>query len=199
MAQKPKRIYHSVKEFEVDAEKATKVAMDRTLESFKEELKRFIESEVYNAYQPKWYKRTNSLLQDSTLETYIYKNVAKGIGGGIRFNPEYYNSHSERDREFHHGNEIRLLEFGSYLEIMNDSSKLNPNNPYNFPVVERGHFYDDFIKYIDANFNDVFQGYFNAAMGVKPNLMGYSSKKKQSTMNLSSSTSHLASIGTHNV
>lgn len=196
MSQKPKRIYHNIKEFELDAEKATKIAMDRTLEKFKEELKRFIQSMVYNVYQPKWYKRTNSLLQDSTLETYIYKNASKSIGGGIRFNPEYYNNHSERDREFHHGNEIRFLEFGSYLEILNDSSKINPNNPYHFPVVQRGHFYDDFLRYVDANFDETFENYFRAAMGIKPNLKGYSNKNKAFNKNLSSSTSNIPSLST---
>lgn len=190
----PKRIYPSLKEFEADAEKATKVAMDRTLHYFKDELKRFTKACVYDVYTPKWYERTNTLLDDSTLEYYIYKNVSNKIGGGIRFNPSYYNEHSERSK-FQHGNDIRFLPFGSYLEIMNDFTKVNPNNPYHFPIIPRKPFYDIFKKFVEENFDEVFEGYFRAAMGVKPKVISNGQNvKKYTPMNLSSSTSHIPSL-----
>jgi hypothetical protein len=199
MAGLPKRVYHNLKEFEADAEKATKIAMDRTLQYFKDELKRFVKACVYDVYTPKWYERTNTLLEDSTLEYYIYKNVKNKIGGGIRFNPSYYNEHSERDK-FQHGNDIKFLPFQSYLEIMNDFTKVNPNNPYNFPIVPRRPFYDIFKKFIEENFDEVFESYFNAAMGVKPKITAKGHNfKKYTPMNLSESTSQYKSIGTHNI
>lgn len=196
MAQKQARIFHSLREFEDTAEKATKVALNSTLEHLKRDLKEFIKDSIYNAYNPTWYERTNSLLQDSTLEVYIYKNTSNKVGGGIRFNPSYYNSHSGEN--FQHSNEIRMLPFGSFLEIMNDSSLINPNNPYHFPVIERGAFYDNFQKYTNEVYDDLFSYYFNLAMGAKPNLRGIIRKSSQG-MNLSSSTRHISSIGTHNV
>lgn len=195
-ASQTKRVFKSIEEFGEKAEFATKEAIKDTLEEFKTDLKQFIQHDVYDSYNPTWYKdkRTYSLINDTTLETYIYKNTKNAIGGGIRFNDDYYNAHSERDL-FQHGNDVRFLPMTSFLQIMNDSSKLSNKNPYHFPTdIDRGSFWDEFLKYMDENYDEVFQKAFKKHMGIKPSatFSGETSKG----MNLSSSTSHLESVNT---
>ena len=196
--QKPSRIYHNLIEFNQDTERSTKLALERTLYKFKDDLYEFIKSDVYNAYSPKWYERTNSLQDKSTIETYIYKNISNAIGGGIKFNSSYYNEHSDRNL-FQHGNEIQFLPVNSFLAIINDWTLQGNNNPYHFPIIERRSFWDDFLRYVNTNFNDVFAEEFRKAMGIRVSATNKNVGNISNGMNLSSSTSHLKSIDTRNL
>ena len=198
MAKLPTRVYHSLQEFEADAENATKEALKDTLAKAKKVLRELIEEDIYQGYNPTWYKdkRSYSLLDDSTIEDYIYKNTKNAIGGGIRFNKDYYDS--TRDKTlFRHGNDWQFLPFNSFLEIMNDSSKLSPN-PYHFPIIDRMAFYDSFLLYLDLTFERDFKDNFDKYMasgGSKPKPKAIpSSFNYNNSMNLSSSTSQYRSI-----
>ena len=194
MAQKASRVFHSLEEFEAEAEVATKLAMQETAEELKEHLHQFVEQLIYNAYTPTFYERTNSLLDERAIEAYVYKNVKNAIGMGIRFNKAPYEERSNL-RKFQHGNDIRHLEFGSFLEIMNDSSKLH-ENPYHFPTskeIDRGNFYDAFKKYAEENYSEIFHKHFDWRMHRKPNLKGLG-KGTQGNRGLSSSTRNIPSL-----
>jgi len=168
MAKLPSKVFHSVAEFEAEAENAAKNAMQSTINYFKKMLWQFAQDAIYlNAYTRKWYVRTNWLKDENAIETYMYKNMKNTWGGGVRFNKSAYDS-INRDT-FQHGNTADYLEMGSYLEIMNDSSKLH-DNPWHFPTkrkIDRGHFYDDFLKELDDpqyGFIPVYEAFFDAYM-----------------------------------
>ena len=140
MAQLPSRAisvkadYSSIKDFEADAQKATKLALELTLSYFIKELREIIKNYIYNnAYKAKWYERTEWFNDENAIESYIYQNVKDAYGGGIRFNKKTYDAYGDNRNSFQHGNPLKYLEMGSYLAIMNDSSKLHPN-PYGFPT-----------------------------------------------------------------
>ena len=208
-ASKTRRVFKTFEEFEAEMEGITKEATQRTLDTLKEYLRTVIQKNVYDSYNPTWYKdkRTYSLINDATLEAYIYKNVKNQIGGGVRFNSDYYDSHSDRDL-FQHGNDIRFLPMGSFLQIMNNSPKSLHDNPYHFPTdIDRGNFWDEFLDYVDKNYRRIFETHFNTLKLVGGYGVGRGSRVKavaksptsNNSMNLSSSTSHLGSVGTHNV
>lgn len=208
MAQKPSRVYHNFRAFQIDTENATKSAMQSTVNYFKKMLLEFAREDIYNnAYKKKWYDRTDWLKDDNAVEGYIYKNSATRWGGGVRFNKSAYDSVDRSD--FQHGNPLKYLEMGSYLEIMNNSSLLNPNNPYHFPVVRREPFYDDFLKEIKSReygFHAVFRAFFDAAMNMqntgKPTIPKIPKRNKAVSGAIgatSSSTSQYKSLHTSNI
>lgn len=208
------KIYSSLKEFEEDAQKATKIAMKNTLAYFKDKLHDLIEEHIYhNAYDSTWYKRTTYLSQENAILTHVYNNFGKnGIGGSIKFNKELYDNSTDRSwnkdepwKPFQHGNPDRYLELKSYLEIMNDSSLIG--HAFNFPRVERGHFYDEFMEGVKKgnkskdikSFDEVFEEKFNGAMNYqktgRPVIPRRNSTPSSSSVGspFSSSTSHIPS------
>lgn len=212
MAKIPSKVFHSIAEFEGAAENATKKAMNSTVNHFKKVLFEFANNAIYNnAYKAKWYTRTNWLKDENAIESYIFKNMKSSWGGGVRFNKSAYDNISRND--FQHGNTADYLEMGSYLEIMNDSSKLH-NNPWHFPTkkqIDRGHFYDDFLAELDNptyGFENIFYIFFDAFLKseqtgriVIPNIP----KRNKSTSSVgsigatSSSTRQYASLNSRNV
>lgn len=195
MAQLGRRVFHNLQEIQQEGIEATRWALDKTLESMKKRLQKLIESHIYqNAYKRKWYDRTDYLLQDDAIELYTYKNTANEVGCGIRFNKQLYDSIPREP--FQHGNPDRYLEFGSYLAIMNDSSKLH-ENPYHFPtgdVLERGHFYTEFEEWANKNYAEIFK----SKMYIRTHGGGASSERNASgSKSLSSSTSHIPSLNTY--
>lgn len=192
-------VFHSLKEVDESLLKANRIAMKNTLEKLKEDLYDFIENDVYgtvserynqeenlgNLKTVKWSGRTYSLLDPRTVETYIYNAFGKGVGGGIRFNDQAYYQNSNI-HNFVHGNEVwGELAFTSYLEVMNDSSKLKPNR-WHFPTgreLHRRSFMEDFLRYANANFEDIYAGYLNIALGGKIDLRGYGKNKNATTSN----------------
>ena len=196
MAQLGRRVFHNLQEIQQEGIEATRWALKETLKSFKNELQSLIKSHIYeNAYKSKWYDRTNFLLDDEAIELYTYKNTANDIGIGIRFNKQLYDNIPREP--FQHGNPLRYLEMGSYLEIMNDSSKLH-ENPYHFPtgkVLERGQFYTEFQKWADKKYKEIFR---NKMYLYTHGNGGHSEKNASGSRSLSDSTSHIPSLNTYN-
>ena len=168
-------LFHSMKEVDETLLKANRIAMNKTLEKLRKDLYDFIRYDVYGTMSTRYYQegsanstqqwsgRTNSLADPRTVETYIYNAFGKGVGGGIRFNDQVYYQNSD-PHNFVHGNDVwGELAFQSYLEVMNDSSKLRPNR-WHFPTgreLHRQPFMDDFLRYANANFNDIYEGNLN--------------------------------------
>jgi hypothetical protein len=164
MARVPSRVFHNMAEFEAETEMITKNAMKSTVEYFKKMLSEFAQKDIYNnAYKATWYVRSNWLKAEDAIEAYIYKNTKNAWGGGVRFNKSAYDS-IER-RPFQHGNADSYLPMNSYLEIMNDSSKLH-ENPWHFPThteIDRGSFYDEFLdKVKEIGIDTIFKAFFDA-------------------------------------
>lgn len=206
MAGLPSRVFQSFAEFEDAAENATKIALNWTLNYFKNRLREYAKTYIYNnAYKVKWYSRTNWLKEKDAIESYIYKNTKNAIGGGLRFNREVYDNFSE---PFQHGNPVHYLPMNSYLEIMNNSSLLpkSEKNIFHFPTgdeIDRGSFYSDFLNLLDKEWESVFDEKWNDALsyiktGRIPLHTSSSDKTSSVGSSYSSSTSHIKSIGTYN-
>ena len=210
MAKIQSKVFHSLAEFEQEAENATKKAMQSTVNYFKKMLLEFADDAIYkNAYNRKWYVRTGWLKNEDAVETYIFKNMKNSWGGGVRFNKSVYDG-INRDT-FQHGNTADYLEMGSYLEIMNDSSLLH-DNPWHFPTrqqIDRGHFYDDFLAELDDaqyGFKAVFSVFFDAYLKSEqtgritiPNIPRRNKTTTGSVGAISSSTSQYSSVGGRNI
>lgn len=195
------RIFHTLAEFEEEAEQTTKSALIYTLDYFKDKFEDIIEADIYNnAYKATWYNRTNWMKDENALEVYIYKNIKNSIGGGVRFNKQTYEKYGNNRSLFQHGNPYKYLEMNSYLAIMNDSDKLHAN-PYNFPThaeINRGHFYDEFLDLVDAKFDVKFSEFWHFASTGKRDLRGYGNNKR-SVGATSSSTRQYASLHSSNI
>ena len=213
------RVFHNMKEVDETLISANKVALENTLETMKKQLHKFIEEDVYNdvrtstnsaareiygsnyKYKSKWGGRTESLLDDTAIESYIYKAFGKGIGGGIRLNDAKYEKETNLD-EFIHGNRYSgMLAFSSYLEMLNNSRTMLVENPYHFPTgmeLYRRPFWNDFREWVSYNYEKIYAANLRIALGDKPTAIT-SNPTKDTTMNLSSSTSYLKSINTRNV
>ena len=85
------RVFHTLAEFEADAEQTTKAALTYTLDYFKDKFIEIAKAHIYNnAYKAKWYDRTNWLEDENAIEVYIYKNVKNAIGGGVvKLSPDF--------------------------------------------------------------------------------------------------------------
>lgn len=208
---KPIKGYSNIKDFEADAQKAMKKAMESTVKYYSKILLKLAEEHIYkNSYSAKWYERTNWLKNSDAVETQVYNAFGKGIGGSIKFSKSAYDDSTDRGYSknepwiaFQHGNPDRYLEFKSYLEIMNDSSLIG--EAFHFPKVDRGHFYDEFLDICKngnseyVSFDEAITGYFNAAMKTQSTgkISLYSPKKFTGSSSvgspLSSSTSHIPS------
>ena len=177
-----KATFHNLKEVDEALIQANRIAMRNTLEKLRKDLYDFIASDVYSSVNTrydeeslgdlstvKWSGRTYSLLDPRTVETYIYNAFGKGVGGGIRFNDQPYYERSNL-KSFVHGNIYTgEVAFTSFLEIMNDPSKLH-DNPYHFPTgreLKRRSFIDDFLRYANANFEEIYAEFLRVALGGK--------------------------------
>ena len=180
------RIFHSLQEVDETLINANRIALQNTLNDLKDKLREFIEEDVYNnvhtksnvhardifgknyKYQSKWGGRTNSLLDDRSIETYIYNAFGKGVGGGIKFNDVAYDEATDL-KNFIHGNEyFGELAFTSYLEMLNNSRTMLVENPYHFPTgaeLYRRPFWIDFRTWVNFNYNKIFSNYLRMATG----------------------------------
>lgn len=210
------RVFHNMKEVDEAFINANRIATKNTLNTMKKKLHQFIEEDVYNnvytssnfaareiygsnyKYQSKWGGRTGTLLNDNSIEIYIYNAFGKGVGGGIRFNDAVYDEKTNL-RNFIHGNKyFGMLAFSSYLEMLNNSRSMLVENPYHFPTgieLYRRPFWNDFREWVNYNYEKIFAANLKSALGGKPSATT-SNPAKDTSMNLSSSTSHLKSINT---
>lgn len=210
------RVFHNMKEVDEAFMQANRFATEKTLEAMEEQLYKFIEEDVYNnvhtstnsaarelygknyKYQSKWGGRTSSLLDKKTIETYIYNAFGKGVGGGIRFNDAVYEAETNLDK-FIHGNRYSgMLAFSSYLEMLNNSRSMLVENPYHFPTgaeLYRRPFWNDFREWVNYNYEKIYAEKLRLALGGKA-IATTSNPTKDTSMNLSSSTSQYSSVDT---
>ncbi len=182
------RIFHSLQEVDETLIEANRIALQNTLNELKNKLREFIEEDVYNnvhtssnfhardifgenyKYQSKWGGRTNSLLDDRSIETYVYNAFGKGVGGGVRLNSVAYDEKTNLEN-FVHGNKyFGELAFSSYIEMLNNSREMLVDNPYHFPTgseLYRSPFWSDFRNWVNFNYSKIFSNYLRMATGGK--------------------------------
>ena len=165
------KVFHNLNELEAGINIISREAMEKTLEKMLDKLGEFIDEDVYGTYFPYWYDRSYYLTEHykDIFETYFWNNFGKGIGGGIRIKNTTFTSNP---LEFHHGSGNKntgdvysQLDLPSYLEIMNNPSVINPDNPFHFPsnnIMRKGQFWDDFVKWADDNFSKIFKEEFES-------------------------------------
>ena len=166
--------FRSTVEVEKGLQKVAKIALDKTVEEFYNKLGDFIQQDIYDVYTPKWYQRTNTLSNHyrDMFERYDWNYFGKGVGAGLRINDSY--ELNTNPTAFVHGSGnprsgaiYTALETPSYLEILNDPSIIDNNNPFHFPnnnpnlIISRGSFWDDFVEWCEDNFYTIFQNNFN--------------------------------------
>lgn len=156
-------LYNAVKE-------QCRLAMEDTKENLLEELGHIIEEDVYS-YKPANIEtrkmRTKWLLRfyRQLFEVKIYNAFGQGLGMSIK--PDLGEEVPAYPQKFQHGsmrnkNEVKstILNMKSYLEMLNDPNFIAKagNNPFHFPYqVDREPFWDDFVKWCDEHFAEIFQ------------------------------------------
>lgn len=195
-----------------------RIAYQKTLNEMIFKLREFIADDVYNnayttstmsnknssnyKYESKWGGRTGSLLDERSVEGYIYNAFGKGIAGGIRFNDQPYYEKMNL-REYIHGNSyFGQLAFQSYLEVLNNN-RLLTDNPFGFPTFRDFHrdsFWFDFTKWAEENFEKIFSKHLGRLASGDNRAIASSMKvdidNLPNSMNLSSSTSNVGSLNT---
>ena len=145
-------------------------AMEDTANDLLEELGHIIEEDVYS-YKPANVEtrkmRTKWLLKfyKEIFQIKIYNAFGQGLGLSIK--PDLGEEVPSYPQKFQHGsmknkNEVKttILNMKSYLEMLNDPNFIAKagNNPYHFPwQVDREPFWDDFVKWCNEHFTEIFQ------------------------------------------
>lgn len=134
----------------------TKKALELTLEELKEKLLEFIDEDIYDAYDPEFYERTEWLKQNGVIDYYITKMFGDQIYGGVRINLNQNYPVSFLD--FQHGN-IYSGEFESddFVKMLNGEIESGIFNPFGFPSLIREPFLDDFKEWAEKNYARIFK------------------------------------------
>ena len=163
------KVFHNEEELKAGINEKSRQAMQKTLERMLDKLGDFIYEDVYMDYFPSWYDRTYYLSEHyrEIFETYYWNNFGKGVGGAIRINDTNFESYPTNfihgSGNWRTGDVYSALNLNSYLEIMNNPNVINPNNPFHFPsnrAMGKGQFWEDFKKWADENFTEIFKEEF---------------------------------------
>ena len=156
--------FKTLQEVEKSLEKATRQALEMTLEQLKEDFLKIIEEDVYNAYHPKFYTwRTRWLLRSGVVESYM-GNIFGQMYGGVRINTDV--DYPVSYAQFIHGSRYydeegslitNTFEADDFINMLNGKIKVNPNNPWNFPVINRKPFLDDFNEWAKVHYPIYFE------------------------------------------
>ena len=136
--------FKNLEEIKQYLNKETQGALEDTLKVMRAKLKSFIIQDVYNAYDPIFYKRTRWLLRIGVLDYYISHMFGK-VYGGIRINSKGYPVNIEK---YQHGNYIfGAFDSEDFIQMLNGEIESGIWNPFNFPSLARQPFWDDFIEW----------------------------------------------------
>lgn len=136
--------FKNLEEIKQYLNRETQGALEDTLKVMRAKLKGFIIQDVYNAYDPIFYKRTRWLLKAGVLDYYISHMFGK-VYGGIRINNKGYPVNIEK---YQHGNYIfGAFDSDDFIQMLNGEIEDGIWNPFNFPSIARQPFWDDFIEW----------------------------------------------------
>lgn len=156
------RKFSNIIDLQKGVEEYCRLALQDTLDELKDILHDCILKDIYNTKRGTFYQRTRILLIKDIIITRIWNAFsANRLGGTLSFDESLFERSIDVDK-FQHGNVYEgELTLQSYLEIIN--SKNDWDNPYQFPVVNRGLFWDDFMDEIKSRggFGAIYQEHFN--------------------------------------
>ena len=156
------RKFSNIIELQKGVEQYCRIALQDTLDELAEILHSYIVKDIYNRKKGSFYDRTRILLIKDMIMTKIWNAFsANRIGGTLSFDEDLFERSINVD-EFQHGNPFfGELTLQSYLEIVN--SQNDWDNPYQFPMVKRKPFWDDFMDEIDrrGGFGAIYQENFS--------------------------------------
>ena len=147
--------FNNLQEIKKYLNKQTEQALKNTLEIMRNKLKEFVKEDVYNAYNPKFYKRTEWLLSNGVIDYYI-GNSFNGSYGGVRINTN--KKYPVELEEFQHGN-IYEGEFypENFIAMLNGQTSVAIQNPFHFPVINRVSFLEEFEEWMNQNYSKIFE------------------------------------------
>ena len=121
----------------------------------KNQLKDFVKEDVYNAYSPDFYERTEWLLQDKVIDYYIGSAIGK-MYGGVRINTN--KKYPVVLEKFQHGN-VYTGEFypENFIAMLNGQIADAIWNPFHFPVLDRVSFLEEFEDWANKNYAKIFK------------------------------------------
>ena len=156
------RKFSNIIELQKGVEEYCRLALEDTLEELKDILHDYIVKDIYNTKKGTFYQRTRILLIKDIITTKIWNAFsANKLGGTLSFDESLF-ERSINVENFQHGNIYEgELTLQSYLEIVNSRNEWD--NPYQFPVVNRGLFWDDFMAEIKnrGGFGAIYQEHFS--------------------------------------
>lgn len=153
------RKFSNLEEINQYLTKETRKALEQTLKTLAPRLKAFIRKTVYHAYSPTFYKRTRWLMRSGVIEHYI-SNLQGKISGGVHITQKMYGSVSDLER-FQHGHPrnrhepARRLDPEDFVAILNGDLPCG-NNPYNFPIMKREPFWEQYLEWVKKEYADIF-------------------------------------------
>ena len=157
-----RRKFSNIIDLQKGVEQYCRLALEETLDELKEILHDCIVKDVYNTKKGTFYQRTRILLIKDIIMTKIWNAFsADRLGGTLSFDEDLFERSINIDN-FQHGNVYEgELTLQSYLEIIN--SKNDWDNPYHFPSVNRGLFWDDFMGEIEkrGGFGAIYKEHFD--------------------------------------
>ena len=147
--------FNNLQEIKKYLNKNTEKALKNTLEIMKNQLKEFVKEDVYNAYSPKFYERTEWLLQDGVIDYYI-GNAIGNTYGGVRINTN--KKYPVVLEQFQHGN-VYTGEFypENFIAMLNGQIADAVWNPFHFPVLDRVSFLEEFEDWANKNYAKIFK------------------------------------------
>lgn len=147
-------------------------ALKETADICMEELEKIIYEDIYKKYTPKNSQtksfRTKWLLAEykNIFKIRIYNNFGKGLGFSLKLNNPNEKiptnpTHFQHGAGFSgkNGDVIysELEDIESYLEMLNDPSFINNDNPFGFPrKISREPFWDEFEEWLENNFIKIY-------------------------------------------
>ena len=147
--------FNNLQEIKKYLNKKTEIALRNTLEIMKNQLKEYVKDDVYNAYSPKFYKRTEWLLQNGVIDYYI-GNAINNMYGGVRINTN--KKYPVGLEDFQHGN-VYTGEFypENFIAMLNGQIADAVWNPFHFPVLDRVSFLEEFEDWANKNYARIFK------------------------------------------
>lgn len=147
--------FNNLQEIKRYLNKKTEQALKNTLEIMRNKLKEFVKEDVYDAYSPKFYERTEWLLQNGVIDYYI-GNSLNGSYGGVRINTN--KNYPVELEKFQHGN-VYTGEFypENFIAMLNGQIADAVWNPFHFPVLDRVSFLEEFEEWMSQNYKRIFE------------------------------------------
>lgn len=139
----------------------TRIALRNTYERLLNELMDIIDEKVYGRHDPKFYDRSYSLKQRENWDTGKISKYNNEIKIKFSFLGDTYEYEDEFFRHSNiYGHRINPTTLLNIIDKGWSSSKYS-EPPFNFPKLEGTEFWEEFKKYVDEHWENMFKEEFN--------------------------------------